>query len=70
MDDLQLWGGPECTVNRTRRGYTDQSRLGGHDDRPDDIDLFAGLGLSAIRYPILWERVAPDDAVSPDWRGA
>ena len=62
---LELWGGHECTVNRTRAGHKDQSRLSGHDARPEDLDLFAGLGIKAIRYPVLWERVAPD---APDER--
>ena len=64
---LQLWGGAECTVNRTAAGYRDQIRLSGHHDRPDDLDLFATLGLAAIRYPVLWERVAPDRDAAPDW---
>lgn len=68
LEALQLWGGPECTVNRTREGYFDQSRLSGHDVRPDDLDLFASLGLDAVRYPLLWERTAPDDPAAPDWR--
>ncbi|MGU3316865.1 family 1 glycosylhydrolase [Sphingomonas sp. M6A6_1c] len=68
MHDLELWGGVECTVNRTGAGYLDQSALSGHDRRDDDLDLFAGLGLTAIRYPVLWERVSPDAAVAPDWR--
>ena len=67
MTALQVWGGAECTVNRTAAGYRDQTRLSGHHDRPEDIDLFAGLGLAAIRYPILWERVAPDRHAAPDW---
>ncbi len=70
MDALQLWGGPECTVNRTAAGYRDQTRLSGHHDRPRDLDLFAELGLSAIRYPVLWERVAPVDPAAPDWSWA
>jgi dTDP-4-dehydrorhamnose reductase len=65
---LELWGGLECTVNRTRDGYTDQSRLSGHHDRASDLDLFAGLGLRALRYPVLWERVAPEGPDSADWR--
>ena len=67
MQDLELWGGLECTVNRTDAGYLDQIRLSGHHDRIADLDLFAGLGLAAIRYPILWERVAPGDPATPDW---
>lgn len=67
MHDLELWGGPECTVNRTNAGYLDQIRLSGHHDRASDLDLFADLGLAAIRYPILWERVAPGDPAAADW---
>src|ERR1700712_1839744 len=68
MDELQLWGGPECTVNRTGDTFLDQSARSGHDARPDDLDLFAELGLSAIRYPVLWDRLVTDDPDSPDWR--
>lgn len=32
--------------------------LGGHDRRTDDLSRFAGLGLSALRYPLLWEAFA------------
>lgn len=70
MVALQLWGGPECTVNRTTAGYLDQSRLSGHHDRLSDLDLFADLGMTAIRYPVLWERVAPDDPFTLDWTWA
>ncbi len=66
MDSLELWGGVECTVNRTATGYSDQVRLSGHHDRIADLDLFAGLGLSAIRYPVLWERVMREGRIA-DW---
>lgn len=67
MGELELWGGVECTVNRTRDGYRDQCRLNGHHDRPQDLDLLADLGLQAVRYPVLWERIAPDrSADEPD----
>lgn len=68
MAQMELWAGPECTVNRTQSGYTDQVRLSGHHDRASDIELFADLGIAAIRYPVLWERVAPLDGNSADWR--
>jgi dTDP-4-dehydrorhamnose reductase len=64
--DLELWGGLECTVNRVGNRYYDQIELSGHHDRIDDLDLFADIGISALRYPILWERVAAD-GVSHDW---
>ena len=59
MDALELWGGHECTVNRVGDHYFDQTRRSGHHERLSDLDLFAGLGVAALRYPVLWERIAP-----------
>jgi len=56
MNPLEIWGGHECTVNRIGETWRDHTRLTGHEDRLDDLDLFAGLGLKALRYPVLWER--------------
>ncbi|UZK64807.1 sugar nucleotide-binding protein [Sphingomonas sp. M1-B02] len=64
---MELWGGIECTVNRVGDGWQDQSRLTGHQNRLSDIDLLADLGLEAIRYPVLWERTAPDRPDAQDW---
>ncbi|MFC3077350.1 family 1 glycosylhydrolase [Phenylobacterium terrae] len=60
MSELELWGGHECTVNRVRGTYYDQTRRSGHHDRISDLDLFASLGVKALRYPVLWERVSPE----------
>ena len=68
MATLELWGGPECTVNRTGDRFGDQLRLTGHHDRLGDLDLIADLGVSAVRYPVLWERVAPEAPDRRDWR--
>ena len=68
MHDLELWGGHECTVNRLGDAYLDQTLLSGHHDRLLDLDLFASLGVKALRYPVLWERVAPDRPGHYDWR--
>ncbi|MBE7218068.1 MAG: sugar nucleotide-binding protein [Caulobacteraceae bacterium] len=65
---LELWGGPECTVNRVHDRWFDQTVRTGHEHRLDDLDRFASLGLKAIRYPVLWERVAPDRPENRDWR--
>lgn len=54
----ELWAGVECTVNRVGDTYLDQLARSGHDTRPEDLDLFAALGVRALRYPILWERSA------------
>jgi dTDP-4-dehydrorhamnose reductase len=64
---LDLWGGHECTVNRVGDRYMDQTILSGHEHRIGDLDLFAGLGIKALRYPVLWERVAPDHPDARDW---
>jgi dTDP-4-dehydrorhamnose reductase len=67
---LELWGGLECTVNRVRDEYFSQLDRNGHADRADDIARFAALGIRAIRYPILWERTAPDGIANADWSWA
>lgn len=64
---IQIWGGLECTLNRVGDHYFDQVLRSGHDRRVDDLDRFAALGLRALRYPVLWERVAPDGIERADW---
>ncbi len=65
---LQVWGGVECTVVRVGDQYLDQTILNGHQHRISDLDAFASLGIKAIRYPVLWERVAPYGPDRADWR--
>ncbi len=68
---LELWGGAECTVNRVADRYVDQLRLTGHHDRLEDLDRFAELGVSALRTPVLWERVQTSpDCWDWDWADA
>jgi dTDP-4-dehydrorhamnose reductase len=50
--------------------YFDQLERNGHASRIDDLDLFAELGVRAIRYPVLWERTAPNGLESADWSWA
>ncbi|HEY0446946.1 MAG TPA: family 1 glycosylhydrolase [Allosphingosinicella sp.] len=57
---LELWGGVECTIARVGDEYRDQTLETGHHLRREDIDLIAGLGVKTVRYPILWETVAPE----------
>ena len=67
---LEMWAGVECTVNRVGDRWLDQMVWSGHSSRPADLDRFASLGIRALRYPVLWERLAPrsldEDAI--DWR--
>jgi dTDP-4-dehydrorhamnose reductase len=65
---LQLWGGVECTVNRVHDRYFCQLSRSGHTTRDDDLERFAQLGIRALRYPVLWERTAPDGLEASDWR--
>ena len=58
MGPLQLWAGPECTVNRVGDAYRDQLEETGFAQRLDDLDRIAGLGIQRIRLPLLWERSA------------
>ena len=57
---MELWGGFECTVNRVGDEQFDQLCRSGHDERIEDLDLVAGLGIRTLRYPVLWERVERD----------
>ena len=65
--ELELWGGIECTVNRVGDQYVTQLERNGHHERIGDLDLVAGLGLRTLRYPVLWERTAPDGLECADW---
>ena len=67
---VEIWGGVECTCRRVGDSYSDQLTRNGHRDRLDDLDRFAALGLRTLRYPILWEHVAPDSLDAPDWQWA
>ncbi len=57
---LELWGGVECTFVRVGDDVRDQVVETGHSARLADIDAIADLGVKSVRYPILWERVAPE----------
>lgn len=62
-----MWGGIECTVNRVGDGYFDQMERNGHARRPEDLDAIAALGIRTVRYPVIWERVAPEEHGVYDW---
>ena len=65
---LEVWGGVECTVNRVGDCWFDQMAWSGHDRRVEDLDRIAALGVRALRYPVLWERLAPRRLGAIDWR--
>ncbi|HEX8313937.1 MAG TPA: family 1 glycosylhydrolase, partial [Flavisolibacter sp.] len=66
--EIEIWGGLECTINRVRNQYFDQSEYSGHYKRGTmDIDLVASLGIKMLRYPVLWERHLPAQDTLIDW---
>jgi dTDP-4-dehydrorhamnose reductase len=67
MKRLEVWGGIECTVNRLGDHFYRQLDISGHRDRPADLNAIADLGIRTLRYPVLWEDVAPHGN-SADWR--
>lgn len=64
---LELWVGPEPTVSRLGADTLDQLELTGFARRLDDLDRLGDLGAAAVRFPLLWERTAPDGLESADW---
>lgn len=53
---IEIWGGVECSVVRIEDTIHDQLIMNGHEERITDLELFADLGISKIRYPLLWEK--------------
>ncbi len=67
ISPLELWGGVECSVVRVHDQHRDQLVETGHQTRLSDIDALADLGIRAVRYPILWEKVAAAGAGTLDF---
>lgn len=51
----EIWGGLECTINRIGNEYRSQLEDCGHLRRENDLDEIAKLGITKLRYPVLWE---------------
>lgn len=64
---LEVWGGLESTFARRGDHFRDQIVETGHRDRIEDLDRVAQLGITTLRYPILWETVAPEGAGKSDF---
>jgi dTDP-4-dehydrorhamnose reductase len=53
----EIWGGLECSFNRVGDLFMDQLHYSGHYQRAEeDIARFASLGITAMRYPVIWEK--------------
>lgn len=68
--ELELWGGVECTINRVRDQFLEQLKRTGHIDRTTDFCRFAKLGIKALRQPILWESAPSHVTEDERWRWA
>lgn len=64
---LELWVGPEPTVNRVGDEYFDQLESSGFARRPEDLDRLASLGARCMRFPLLWERTETGGRGTYDW---
>jgi dTDP-4-dehydrorhamnose reductase len=67
---LELWAGIECTKNRIDDRFVDQCAKSGHNNRPQDLELFKDLGVNLIRYPFLWETTQREIGAAYDWTWA
>ncbi|MDF3077272.1 MAG: sugar nucleotide-binding protein [Sphingobacteriaceae bacterium] len=66
-EKVEVWGGLECTINRIADSYLDQLEYSGHYKREKDLELLAGLGITKLRYPVLWEKHQPNANQQIDW---
>jgi len=67
----EIWGGLECSYNRVRSKYFDQLEYANHYNRvEEDLEAFAGLGITAIRYPVIWEKHQPGKDGPINWTHA
>src|SRR4051812_23889312 len=67
---LELWVGPECTINRVGERWRDQAELTGFACRRGDLARLASLGAKKVRLPVLWERAARGPGAELDFSGA
>lgn len=64
---LELWAGPECTVNRVGDRFHDQLTATGFTKRLEALDELASLGICKMRFPVIWERTEKSRG-SHDWK--
>jgi dTDP-4-dehydrorhamnose reductase len=64
---LQLWGGVECTVVQIGDEFRNQVEETGHLQRVADLDAIVALGIRTLRYPVVWESIAPEHPDLCDW---
>jgi dTDP-4-dehydrorhamnose reductase len=62
----EVWGGIECTINRVGASFLDQLVYANFYDKPCS-EIIAGLGISRLRFPVLWEKHQPALNQDIDW---
>ncbi|MDB6150434.1 MAG: dTDP-4-dehydrorhamnose reductase [Chthoniobacter sp.] len=67
---LELWGGVECTINRVGEAFHNQLAARSPAERLQDIDRVVSLGIRTLRFPLLWEELAPEENAEIDWSAA
>jgi dTDP-4-dehydrorhamnose reductase len=60
----------ECSVVRVGDGYRDSLQRAGHDRGAGDVAGIVSLAVKAVRFPLLWERTAPESIDRADWSWA
>lgn len=63
----EIWGGIECSINRVNNEYFDQFQFAGLYERKDLLTRVADLGISSLRFPILWEKHVTEENAVIDW---
>ncbi|CAN7477312.1 SDR family oxidoreductase [Acidovorax sp. Leaf78] len=64
---IELWAGPECTVNRVGDRFHDQFSATSFANRLDNLDDLASLGIRKMRFPLIWERTEKSPG-QHDWQ--
>ncbi|MEO6695449.1 MAG: family 1 glycosylhydrolase [Ignavibacteria bacterium] len=67
-NSVEIWAGAECTINRVKDQYLDQLELAGNYKRKTDFNELTTLGISAVRFPVLWEKFQPLKHTPPDFK--
>jgi dTDP-4-dehydrorhamnose reductase len=67
MNELEVWGGVDYSLNRIRDEYLHQGIKLEHHKKVTSPLIFAQMGIKKVRYPCLWELVAPKDLDYCHW---
>jgi dTDP-4-dehydrorhamnose reductase len=64
---LELWGGLECSIVRIANSVRNLIDETGHTERNGDLAALQSIGIEKVRYPVLWETIAPHCPDTCDW---